>query len=322
MAPPAVPPAGAGWAGSLDRVSSVSAPDGPSRVVADASGAAITGVSELRVVDSNGDERWSAWFGDQAVLGPVALSPTLAVVAVDEVTLAALARIDGTPQWEHPVADPWDVTIGNGPDGSTLVGTVSRAGVLEVLDGANGRPRWVTQLPLVGRVLLVNVRLAGARVVVAWSDSEASRIRAFDIETGQVAWSDDRASYTSMPAVTDDVVAFAVNDGRSGSSHRRRGRVHVIDLVTGVERWARDIRGIFVPSVATAASRRVLAVVDLLGTVTAIDMRTHEVRWRARTGRKQAEAEPRRRGAHDRDDDVRDRVAVARRARWSSGAER
>jgi outer membrane protein assembly factor BamB len=284
--------AGAARAGSLDRAWRTSAPDSPTGIAADADGAAVSGDGEMHVVDRDGIVLWSAWFGQGTEIGPVALGSQLVVVPLDRNRYLALGRADGQQRWERLTADAGTAAIGVDAQGRSVVGALSRTSVLEILDGETGRPRWRVQLPAVGRSWATGLWFGKGLAIAAWSDAEASRIRAFDVDAGTLVWGDDRRSYSTFPAVTADAVVFVVNDGRS-DPRRLRGRVHDLDLATGAERWARDIHGLFAPSLHTAANTHVVAVVDVRGTITAMRARTGTVRWRERTRLQQAEAQPR-----------------------------
>jgi outer membrane protein assembly factor BamB len=288
---PLTPVASAFRARSMDRVWRASAPDVPSGIVADRAGAVVRGPGDIRATGPDGKEQWSASFGDTARLGPLAVSKDLVVTSTDGERYLALSRVDGHQQWEHAAANAWAVAI-DANAGHPLVGTVSLDGVLEVLDGTTGIGRWSTHLRIVDHLGVVKLWLRRGRAIVAWNDAEASRIRAYDVENGQLVWADDRDSFSTLPAVSSRVVAFAVNDGRR-NPRRLRGRVHGLDPTTGTELWARDVRGLFVPTLVGAASSRVVAVVDLKGTVTTMDARTGKLRWRKKTRLRQAEAQPR-----------------------------
>lgn len=246
----------------------------------------------VTAIDPEGRSMWEAQVtaGDESVLAPPAIDGELVAVAVGEQRVLAIDRGSGRVLWKTPLADVAVVDVDQTAAGSDVV-AVTRGGTMTLLSGADGAQRWSIALPPEEDRPELRAWHAGSRVVVAWMRG-IMHVLAFDVSTGQPAWSMELDHGGTTPAVLEDLVVMAVNTRRE---HKTRyfSEVRGYDLASGAIRWTSpEVRGVFFPTFVTDATARNIVVADLQGRLTLLRRDSGEIVWRRPTHRRQYENEP------------------------------
>jgi outer membrane protein assembly factor BamB len=271
----------------------VPAPDQARVLAADAAGVIAVGRGgEVQSIDADGRQRWRVELGQVTTIDPVAIDSSLVVVPVNDEAFVALERSTGARRWTRSVPQARVAGIGRDAAGASIVATMTATGQLDLLDGATGMVRWTSMLPVRSDAFAERVWLTQGRVIAAWGGVRDMLVAARDVHDGRTIWAEAAANTATLPAVSSDSVVFAENVKFIGK-HRVIGRVRSLDVVSGVERWHRRVRGPFWPHFETAADAAGVVIVDDKGRITLLDARTGRVRWQQATKRRQLEVSPR-----------------------------
>jgi len=273
----------------IEPVWHVAAPPEARSVIADDRGSVITGLrGELWATEAIGGSQWRVTVaqGEEITPDPPAMDDALVVVPVDARRVVALDRTTGALRWQQPAEGVLAVGVGSTPTVRS-VAVVTPERVL-VLSGDDGSLRWETPQPVRQNHLTAAPRawFAAGRLIVAWADS-VNYVRGYDLESGALSWSLEVPEWATSPAVFDDELYLVAN------LRKERGHfvseLRSVDVVTGSQRWARRVRGVFLPTFRPAVDEHTIAAVDIRGTVLAFDRGTGDLRWREQTRHKQYE---------------------------------
>jgi outer membrane protein assembly factor BamB len=276
---------------ALDRRWVAPGPRDPQAIVADDQGVVAIGrYGEMVALDRRGRPQWTSTIvgaGEQTADG-AALGSDVVILPVTPGRVVAVDRARGDLRWSTAIQNPRRVAID--PEDPSVIGVLTAGGILEGLDLGDGGERWSTQVAFGERAEPVSVGVRSGRVVVAWADVGGSHVQVFDAVTGAEQWSVTSPRFSGTPAVTDAAVVVSENleaDGRHTSA-----RIVRLDLATGARVWAHPVDGPFLPDLRVAAGRDAVAVVDVPGTLTLLDLETGAPRWSRRTRLQQFVAAP------------------------------
>jgi outer membrane protein assembly factor BamB len=273
----------------LDRRWVVPGPRNPQAIAADRDGVVAVGrYGPIVERNAGGHEEWRVRVvnaGEQ-LLGPLVLSPEVAVTVVTPGRVVAVDRGSGEERWSASITDP--LTLAIDPRGAGAVAVITASGHVEVLDAADGRSRWSAQLPFTQDAGPISVHARSGSVAAAWAGWEGGHLQVFDLASGVEQWSAEAPMYTGTPAVTDDAIVVSENLDGEG----RTARIARFDLETGAREWIHELAGPFLPFVGVAVGRDLIAVVNVPGVVTGLDAQDGSTRWRRKTGRLQYAADP------------------------------
>lgn len=209
-------------------------------------------------------------------------------LAVGDSTVYGLDAVDGHVRWIFATA-PTSVAgrFRLSSDGTTIYAG-SSDGHAFAIDPTTGAARWVTQVLPDSDVRIVDPKIEGGIVYVAYDDyahgPEAGGVAALDATSGTVRWT------MALPAVQPGAVTATLGAVVAGNvivAAARDGRIYGLDRATGAITWA-------APPVAVPASAggtpatdiRALASVgttvyaaSYTGYVTAIDAMNGRVEW-------------------------------------------
>lgn len=187
-------------------------------------------VAALRLAD--GSPLWTYDAGDTVTTTP-AVDGGLLFLGCFDGRILALSAGDGSVAWERDTGAP--VTTSPAVrDGSLFIG--SRSYDLMSLEAATGAPRWsyymwfswVESAPVLGE----------RRLYIGSSD--AQRLSAIEIDTGQPAWSfDTGGSAWGRPALSDDAVYIGAV-GVAGYIVHHQGSFVAVDRKSGQGIWKHE----------------------------------------------------------------------------------
>jgi outer membrane protein assembly factor BamB len=249
----------------------------PSQLAADDHGVIVTGSGGVVTALAAGDaaEQWDVRIDRDPTpfYEPAADATTVLVSATDR--FVALDRATGLRRWEVPADEALAVALAPTIDGSVVAVTATFAGGLVGRDTRDGRPRWSIAPEGVLDAHLAVVARAGA-VASVWRTDDGATVQLLDAATGTTRWRKRVDAFASSPAAVDDVLVVADGDGDY------HARVRALGVADGTTRWSTSVPASFesdlVPAVDPVAGE--IAVIDHLGTLSLLDLRTGALRRR------------------------------------------
>ena len=269
-------PAGPGPRGPADGIDWWSPVRGePLGVAVDGPDVAVAALDEVRLLDvANGRTRWKA-----GLPGVRRYRPALGadrVVATSETELALFDRADGARVATVGFAGPGPAGVLADAGGSPVVVAGSETGAVLAVDATTGAALWSATYP--GSVT-VAPRGADGTVVLSWHDDTGATVRAFDLRTGVRRWEVPAGVMAGPPTLGPGTVVFTAGDAVHGA------QVRALDLLTGQVRWITPLDGWWDDELEPAADPTTAYLLDGMGTVVALDLRTGTIDWRQETGR-------------------------------------
>jgi outer membrane protein assembly factor BamB len=266
------------WAATVPYYGSVMASDLEGTIVLGYDG-------EVTSLAPDGAELWATNEELEEVTNRPALVDGIVVVpSKDE--LVAIARSDGAPLWRAPFDEP-RLEVGR-DDGAAVVLASAPDGSITVLDPRTGTRlvEWSVPAPLPGGAPLLFP--SDEVVIAAWGGSgRCCALAAFDASDGRQLWQRSLTDDSTEPMVHDGHVIVAMN-----GAHESRGRVVAFEAATGERRWRTAVRGVFRPTLASAAHHDLVVVVSRGGAALALDAGTGMLRWRSRAMIADSTADP------------------------------
>lgn len=256
----------------------------PMAVTAAGADVVATALGEVRLLDgASGSTRWRTNVDGVRRARPavsataVAVTTDTEVVILDRATgrVRARARIDGPAA---PAIAPSSVPVtatATATAGGELVIVTSESGAIVAVDATTGELRWSAQYG--GSVPMAPVVDRGV-VVAAWHSPTSTVVRVFDAGTGLERWRREVGARSGAPLAAAGMVLVQAGSGVTDA------RAQAFDLLTGAERWSTAVPGYSERLVRPASDGTTAYLLDGVGTVTALDLRTGAVRWQQATG--------------------------------------
>lgn len=247
----------------------------PLGVAADGTDVVAAALEEVRLLDGrSGTQHWRAVVPGIRTYRPAIDGPWVAVTTETEVVV--LDRASGRRRAAVPFPGPGPVALTRDRQGRPLVVAGSVSGTILAVDASDGSPRWSVQYP---GAVTVAPRSDGDVVVAAWEAGKTTTARALDTGSGALRWEVGVGEIAAAPVLAGGVVVVA------GGDTVHTGTARALDPATGQERWRVPLAGFFDDAIESAADDHTCYLVDGLGTVTALDLRSGAVLWQRATGR-------------------------------------
>ena len=246
----------------------------PMAVTAAGADVVATALGEVRMLDgASGTTRWRTNVDGVRRSRP-AVSATKVAVATDT-ELVVLERASGRVLATARIDGPSALAITPVPSGAELVVVGSGTGAIAAVDATTGEGRWSAQYA--GSIVVAPMVERGV-VVATWHSATSTVLRAFDVGTGVERWHRDVGARSSAPLATAGMVLVSAGSGVTDA------RAQAYDVVTGAERWTTAVPGFSERLVRPASDATTAYLLDGVGTVTALDVRTGAMRWQQATG--------------------------------------
>jgi outer membrane protein assembly factor BamB len=232
----------------------------------------VVTVSGNRVValdTTTGRERWRAAVNQVTHYAPALDAETVLVSADDR--FVALERASGGRRWEAPVGEHAGGAVLARVGSAAIALVTTERGLVAGVDGATGQARWSVQLP--GDLWAAPAADAAAGVGAVLWEGDETRLRVFDIATGELRWETTVDPGATAPVIHRGLVVLGAGNGNFAA------RVLAYDLASGAERWSVPAPASFGSGVTPGAADADVVVSDQFGTVTLVDARAGTTRW-------------------------------------------
>jgi outer membrane protein assembly factor BamB len=236
---------------------------------------AVTALDEVRLLDAaDGRIRWKAEFPGVRRYRPAVGADRVA--ATSETELLVLDRATGRRIAAVPFDGPGPAAVVAGGPGRAVVVAGSEDGGFLAVDAATGDRLWSVAHP--GQVTVAPRGDAGV-VVASWHDHSGATLRAFDATSGRLRWETVLGPMAGAPLLVSGIVVVTDGEGIHTAF------VRALELGDGLERWRVPLPGWWDDELEAAAEPPSAYLLDGLGTVVALDLRSGELQWRRETGR-------------------------------------
>ena len=247
--------------------------DEPQDLLVDGDGAVMVSATALRALRvGDGSELWSTQLDG---LNPWAAIGADTVVVSSATGWVAVERATGLVRWRVPSGEtPGAVAIATPADRSPVAIVATDEGGLAALDLGTGAVVWSERMPGVLRGVPVT---AGGSVALVW-EREDVRVLMVDAATGEIRWQQPIPERAGTPAVSGETLVVGAGTGDGD------GRAFAFGIGDGSPRWKTEVGASFQPDSQPTIDGNDVFLVDELGGVDRLDLRSGRRIWHRALG--------------------------------------